>query len=615
MAFADESVTLPGSGLVFINYYDSTVTAPYRSAIIAAENFLQAHFTNQVTVNIQFGLQDLGANFAAQNSFDLVNVNYGRLVNVLETHATTADDQTATAGLPLLDPSNGVGWAVPIAQAVILGLTPQTNASNDRVVLNSSLNFTFGQDAVGVLLHEITEGVFGRNASLGFNGRWQPMDLFRFTASGVRDYTGGSDGVPTFFGIDSSHVTTLQYHSSIDANGNNDGFDLGDWDHTRGDSFGPGGPNSPGVVTTTDLQVLDILGWTPTGTGHDFVPAPDDFASSLTDTTAPMGRLSVGAPVSAALQQAGDRDWFAVTLQPGATYTFTESGQNGGGGTLGDPYLRLHDATGVTVAQNDDIVAGTSPDSQIVFTPTSGGTYYVEAGAFVDGYAGSYTLTMTQTGGAPAGGGGGGGQTLQATAGSPTVMGGAGDDTITGGPVADYLRGGGGNDVITGGPAFDDINGNMGDDTIHGAGGGDWLVGGQGHDMIFGGGAGDILLGNLGNDTLIGAGGGAVLRGGQGDDSIAGGSGADYISGDRGDDTVSGGAGADLFHSFSGAGTMRVLDFNQAEGDRVMLDPGNTYTAAQVGSDTVVTIAGGGQVTLVGVQLSTLQSGWIFNGP
>jgi beta-glucanase (GH16 family) len=229
-------------------------------------------------------------------------------------------------------------------------------------------------------------------------------------------------------------------------------------------------------------------------------------------------------------------------------------------------------------------------------------------------------MNASVAGGAPptaggGGGGGSGGQTLQATAGSPTVMGGSANDTISAGPTADYLRGGPGDDVITGGPAFDDINGNQGADTIHGVGGGDWLVGGQGSDMIFGGGAGDILLGNLGNDTLIGAGGGAVLRGGQGDDSIAGGAGNDYISGDRGDDTVSGGAGADLFHSFSGAGTMRVLDFNPGEGDRVMLDPGNTYSAAQVGSDTVITIAGGGQVTLVGVQLSTLQSGWIFNGP
>ena len=49
-------------------------------------------------------------------------------------------------------------------------------------------------------------------------------------------------------------------------------------------------------------------------------------------------------------------------------------------------------------------------------------------------------------------------------------------------------------------------------------------------------------------------------------------------------------AGADRFHTFSGSGVDRVMDFNLAEGDRVMLDPGTTYTISQVGADTVIGI-------------------------
>jgi Ca2+-binding RTX toxin-like protein len=612
MAFADESVTLPGSGLVFINYYDDTVSAPYRSAILAAENFLQSHFTNSVTVNINFSLASLGASFSAQNNFSQVNVSFNGLTQALAGHATSPDDFTSVAGFPTFDISGGRGFAIPIAEAVILGLTPQTNADNDSVTLNSDLSWSFGQDAVGALLHEITEGVFGRDASLGFEGRWAPLDLFRFTATGQRDVSGGSDGTPTFFGIDANHVNGPQYHGSIDAQGVNDGFDLGDWDHTHGDSFGPGGPNSPGVVTATDLQVLDVLGWTPAGAGHDFVPAPDDFASSLSDTGAPMGAISAGGSVTGALQQAGDRDWFAITLQAGASYTFTETGQHGSGGSLGDPYLRLHDAGGATLVENDDIVSGTNPDSQFAFTAPSTGTYYVEAGAFVDGYAGSYTLKVTQTGGSPTGGGG---QVLQASPASPTVQGGSGDDTITGTTVADYLRGNDGADVINGGPAFDDINGNQGADTLHGGAGDDWVVGGKDNDVQFGDAGDDIVWGNLGNDTLDGGAGNDQVRGGQGDDSISGGDGNDFISGDRGNDTETGGAGADTFHGSQDAGIDRVLDFNYAEGDRVMLDPGTTYTASQVGADTVLDMGGGNQMILVGVQLSGLPAGWVFFGP
>src|SRR6185503_1938340 len=104
------------------------------------------------------------------------------------------------------------------------------------------------------------------------------------------------------------------------------------------------------------------------------------------------------------------------------------------------------------------------------------------------------------------------------------------------------------------------------------------------------------------------------VRGGQGDDSISGGAGGDYISGDRGNDTETGGAGADIFHSFSGAGIDRVLDFHLGEGDRVMLDPGTAFTVSQVGADTVVDMGNGDQLILVGVQMSTLTPGWIFTG-
>ena len=198
-------------------------------------------------------------------------------------------------------------------------------------------------------------------------------------------------------------------------------------------------------------------------------------------------------------------------------------------------------------------------------------------------------------------------------AGNNTISGGAGNDTLGAANGANYLRGDDGNDSIVGGSGFDDINGNKGDDTIDGgSGGGDWLVGGQANDFITSHASDDILYGNLGNDTLTGGTGNEILRGGQGDDTIAAGDGNDWISGDRGSDTVSGGAGADIFHTFNGAGVDRVTDFHVSEGDRVQLDPGTTYTVSQVGADTVIDMGDGDQMILVGVQMNTLPSGWIF---
>ncbi|THD74463.1 MAG: calcium-binding protein [Phenylobacterium sp.] len=612
MTLPTETVTQAGSGLTFINNYDSSVSDAYRGAILTAEHFLESHFTNQVTITVDFTLAALDGNAAAQNSFEFQTFSYTQFVTALKAHATSADDLLAVNGLPATDPSNGAGFAVPIGEAVALGLLPQTNDGEVDVTLNSTLPWTFGQDAVGAIEHELTEGGFGRIASLGIQnpGDWAPLDLFRFTAAGVRDFTGGSDGVRTFFGLDSTHVTSLQFHSAVNAAGVFDGEDLGDWENNvHGDAFGPGGPGSPGVVSATDLRVVDILGWN-TAT---FTPAPDEFASSFGDTSHPFGQLTVGHSATGDLQFAGDRDLFQVQLIAGDTYTITETGQHGGEGTLADPFLRLDNIVGATVEFNDDIGAqGSNPDSSLVFTPTVSGTYYVEAGAFADGYAGSYTVAVAQTGTAPVPGDGN--DSIQATASMPDVETGAGNDTIVGLATAnDYLRGGAGDDSIQGGASFDDINGNLGNDTIDGgSGGNDWLVGGQANDLITAHAGQNILYGNLGNDTLMGGNGGDTLRGGQGDDIIVGGSGNDWISGDRGSDTLTGGLGADTFHGFSGIGLDIVTDFNSAQGDKIQLDAGTQHTTSQVGADTVIDLGGGDEILLRNVQASSLPAGSIF---
>jgi Ca2+-binding RTX toxin-like protein len=215
--------------------------------------------------------------------------------------------------------------------------------------------------------------------------------------------------------------------------------------------------------------------------------------------------------------------------------------------------------------------------------------------------------TSGPTGGSPADP-----ATGQVLAGSNSLIGGAGDDTVTGTDGANYLRGGDGADVITGGAGFDRMNGNAGADTVHGAAGDDWVSGGKDNDQLYGDAGNDIVNGNLGNDTVGGGLGADTVLGGQGDDVLNGGAGADWLAGDRGNNTVTGGAGADTFHVATEGGTDRVTDFNAAEGDRVQLDPGVQYTVHQDNADTVIDTAQGGHMVLVGVNVSTLPSGWIF---
>lgn len=89
------------------------------------------------------------------------------------------------------------------------------------------------------------------------------------------------------------------------------------------------------------------------------------------------------------------------------------------------------------------------------------------------------------------------------------------------------------------------------------------------------------------------------------------GDGDDWMCGGRGSDTITGGGGADSFHFFAGAGLDRVMDFLAGQGDRVIFEVPVAYTVNQVGADTVVELATGDQLVLVGVQLSTPPPGWI----
>jgi len=103
-------------------------------------------------------------------------------------------------------------------------------------------------------------------------------------------------------------------------------------------------------------------------------------------------------------------------------------------------------------------------------------------------------------------------------------------------------------------------------------------------------------------ETLTGTSAHESLWLGQGDTGVGAG----------GDDTISGGSGADTFHSFAEAGVDLVLDFNFAEGDRVNLVAGTTYSYAQVGADVVVNMGPGASLILQNVQMSSLGEGWII---
>lgn len=146
------------SGLTFINSFTSEVNQQYRNAVVAAEADLQSKIADTVTFHVAFNFKPLNG-FSGSNSFPVFQVSYADFKAALTKHATTIDDFAAVASLPSIDPTNGAGFAVPDGLAQILGLASASNDIDDTVTLNSKLPWTYGADAVGVIEHELTEGL------------------------------------------------------------------------------------------------------------------------------------------------------------------------------------------------------------------------------------------------------------------------------------------------------------------------------------------------------------------------------------------------------------------------------------------------------------------------
>ncbi|MDB4890293.1 MAG: repeat-containing protein, partial [Gemmatimonadetes bacterium] len=116
----------------------------------------------------------------------------------------------------------------------------------------------------------------------------------------------------------------------------------------------------------------------------------DDYAGDATTS----GQITPGGTAQGNLERLGDRDWFQIQLTAGTGYLINLQGLQGGGGTLDDPYLRLHNSAGTVLAENDDIVIGSDLDSRLSYTAAATGTYYLDAGAYADSYTGTFRLSV-----------------------------------------------------------------------------------------------------------------------------------------------------------------------------------------------------------------------------
>lgn len=135
------------------------------------------------------------------------------------------------------------------------------------------------------------------------------------------------------------------------------------------------------------------------------------------------------------------------------------------------------------------------------------------------------------------------------------------------GPIARIGNGNALDNLIAGNAGSDTLNGSAGNDTLSGNGGGDELSGANGDDRLLGSEGFDTLMGGNDDDRLEGQGDIDILYGGAGNDDLFGGMGRDTLTGDAGADRFIFGEG----ETGLGVGGDRIMDFSQADGDRIDL--------------------------------------------
>jgi len=84
----------------------------------------------------------------------------------------------------------------------------------------------------------------------------------------------------------------------------------------------------------------------------------------------------------------GDHDWIRIELTAGQSISVALNGL-----TLSDPYLRIRDASGNILFENDD--SGASLNSLLAFTASYSGTYFIDVGAYDDSSAGTYEVSVS----------------------------------------------------------------------------------------------------------------------------------------------------------------------------------------------------------------------------
>ena len=291
-AFVAALAGSPASALTIVPTFDSSVTSNANSAAIqAAVNFVCAEYAalydNAITIRITV-VADPGTGTFGGSSTNLQGLyTYAQIKGFLSASGTTADDATALASLGASDPTGGGNFLLAFAQAKALGQRAAADPATDGTFhfgAGQPFNFDPNNRAVagkydfcGVVEHEFSE-IMGRIAGLNKSGfpYWLAHDMFRYTASGVRNLS-NTPPSNVYFSINGGVTNMHGYANSVD---------LDDWDGSSNDAYMQFANASVKLpISAGDVRQMDVLGYRLTP------PCPEDINHDGIINTVDLGSL------------------------------------------------------------------------------------------------------------------------------------------------------------------------------------------------------------------------------------------------------------------------------------------------------------------------------------
>ena len=334
---------------------------------------------------------------SASSGTGTVTVNY----TTADGTATAGEDYTSTSGTLTFAP----GETEKTVSVAIIGDTVEDSGETFRLVLSDPSGATLADsEAVGTIVETSVSEAAGEDLPIDTTTTGEVA--VGGTATGNIEIEGDRDWFAVELVAGRSYVIDLRSTGPTEDGGLSDPYLYGIHDAAGDliagttDDDGIDGRNSHVVfmATETGTHYIAAGAWGARYGTYELevrensLAEGDDYSAS----TSTSGRVAVGETASGNIETAGDRDWFAVELVAGRSYTVDLRGSQTNDGTLLAPYLRgIHDADGNFIAGTMNLDGGWGANSRVTFTATTSGTHYIAAGAYLS-YQGTYELEVTE---------------------------------------------------------------------------------------------------------------------------------------------------------------------------------------------------------------------------